>query len=218
MAPRPNRVRTARSVVRRATAKPRPKARTRLDVGRRKVELLELGLTVFAARPYDEVSIDELARKAKISKGLLYHYFPTKRDFYIAALELAASRLLVETEVDASLAPLERLLTGLVAYLDFVARHKRAYVALMRGGIGSDPAVARVVERTREAFLARLLTGVLASGPSARHAMRGWVGFVEALALDWVLHEDVPRDDLVELAVGVLLELIRRTGVSVLPP
>lgn len=194
----------------------KPKARTRLDVEVRKNELLELGLATFAAHPYDEVSIDELARKAKISKGLLYHYFPTKRDFYVAALELAANRLLAETAVDDTLPPLDRLLAGIGAYLDFVARHKRAYVALMRGGVGSDPAVARVVERTREALLERLLAGVQARGPRVRHAMRGWVGFVEALALDWLLHEDVPQDELVELAVGVLLELIRRTGVSMI--
>ena len=191
------------------------RARTRLDVAVRKGELLELGLAVFASRPYDEVSIDELARQARISKGLLYHYFPTKRDFYVAAIGLAAERLLAETEVDDALPPLDRLVAGLGAYLAFVERHRRAYVALLRGGIGSDPSVARVVERVREAFLDRLLSGVRASGPRARHAMRGWVGFVEALSLDWAQHEDVPKDDIVELAVGVLLELIRRTGIAV---
>ena len=46
-----------------------------------------MGRTAFTEHSYDEVSIDELAKKAKISKGLFYYYFPTKRDLYIAALQ-----------------------------------------------------------------------------------------------------------------------------------
>ena len=45
---------------------------------------------MFSERAYDEVSIDDLARAAGVSKGLLYHYFPTKRDLYVAALGEAA--------------------------------------------------------------------------------------------------------------------------------
>jgi AcrR family transcriptional regulator len=52
---------------------------------------------MFSERSYDEVSIDDLARSAGISKGLLYHYFPTKRDFYVAALNQSSSDLLAQT-------------------------------------------------------------------------------------------------------------------------
>ncbi len=60
--------------------------RARLDVEERRKQLVALGNELFSKRTYDEVSIDELARAAGISKGLLYHYFPTKRDFYIATV------------------------------------------------------------------------------------------------------------------------------------
>ena len=61
--------------------------RARLLVDERRAQLLSLGLQLFGERSYDEVSIDELAREAQISKGLLYHYFPTKRDLYVAGLQ-----------------------------------------------------------------------------------------------------------------------------------
>ena len=48
--------------------------RARLLVDERRAQLLALGLRLFAEHSYDEVSIDELARAAGVSKGLLYHY------------------------------------------------------------------------------------------------------------------------------------------------
>src|SRR5579871_4236367 len=79
---------TARRMVRRA------KRRVRLETDARRAQLLVLARRVFSDRSYDEVSIDDLAREAKISKGLLYHYFPTKRDLYVAALRVIADDLL----------------------------------------------------------------------------------------------------------------------------
>ena len=76
-----------------AAATSPPVVRARLDVDARRRQLLALGTALFGSRPYDEVSIDEVARTAGISKGLLYHYFPTKRDFYVATVREAAAEL-----------------------------------------------------------------------------------------------------------------------------
>ena len=71
-----------------ATAK-----RSRLTVDERREQLVRLGVDIFSERPYDEVSIDEIAAAAGISKGLLYHYFPSKRDFYVAVVRHGAAQL-----------------------------------------------------------------------------------------------------------------------------
>src|SRR5579871_6959824 len=97
---------------------PAPRKRAaRLDVDERRAQLLSLGLAMFSERSYDEVSIDDLARAAGVSKGLLYHYFPTKRDLYVAALEEAARRLVDATTQDRAGTPEERLRRGLGTYL-----------------------------------------------------------------------------------------------------
>jgi AcrR family transcriptional regulator len=181
--------------------------RARLDVDERRRQLVTLGAKLFSARTYDEVSIDELARAAGISKGLLYHYFPTKRDFYVATVRHAAKDLLDRTFLPSDMDPIERLQGGLDAFLDYVSEHGTAYMSLLRSGIGADLEVARIVDETREAFSARLIEGlgVDAPGPLVRVALRGWVGFVEAATVDWLSSGRVAkRESLRAILVEVL--------------
>ncbi len=123
--------------------------RTRLDVDERRTQLVALGLEHFGSRAYDDVSIDAIATAAGISKGLLYHYFPTKRAYYAAIIREAAAQLVACTETDASIAPLERLHAGLDAYLGYVREHAKAYATLLRSGVGVDREIARIVDETR---------------------------------------------------------------------
>jgi len=58
-----------------------------MDNDQRRAQLLGLARRAFSDRAYDDVSVDDLARVAGISKGLLYHYFPTKRDLLIKTVE-----------------------------------------------------------------------------------------------------------------------------------
>ncbi|CAN5514876.1 TetR/AcrR family transcriptional regulator [soil metagenome] len=193
-------------------AKAQPKKRERLVEADRRAQLLELGLGAFGSRSYDAVSIDDLAKEAKVSKGLLYHYFPTKRAYYVAALRLAASRLLAETETLPTLAPLDRALGGLVAYLDFAERHAPAFITLMNGGIGADSEVAVVIEGTRQVFIERMLEGrAKTTGKRADAALRlmvrGFVGFVEATCIEWIGDRSVTREDLLALWMRALVGL-----------
>jgi AcrR family transcriptional regulator len=130
-----------------ARGAPRPRRRRiRLDNDQRRAQLLELARRAFSDRAYDDVSIDDIAQVAGISKGLLYHYFPTKRDLYVAGLREIADELVEAIfRVPVSLAPIDQVRTSVDAYLEHVMRHSRAFVALMRGGIGSDPEVAAVI-------------------------------------------------------------------------
>jgi len=75
-----------------------------------RAQLLALARKAFSDRSYDDVSIDDLAREAKISKGLLYHYFPTKRDLYVAGLREIADELVARClAIPANLAPIDRV-------------------------------------------------------------------------------------------------------------
>jgi AcrR family transcriptional regulator len=162
--------------------------RARLDVDERRRQLVALGVDLFSERTYDDVSIDELAQAAGISKGLLYHYFPTKRDFYVATVREAAAQLLERTATPEGMDSLERLRAGLDAYIDYVSKHGKPYQALLRSGVGADAEVTRIVDDTREAFCARLVEGAPGEvrGPLLRVILRGWVGFVEAATVEWL--------------------------------
>jgi AcrR family transcriptional regulator len=199
----------------RAVAGARPKRRVRLDNDERRAQLLRLARAAFSDRSYDDVSIDDLAREAKISKGLLYHYFPTKRDLYVAGLREIAEELVQKlTSVPNDLAPAERVRTSLEAYLDFVTQHSRAYVSLLRGGIGSDPEVAAVVSGVRKRLAESFLDGsalqpMLAGKPAFETAVRGWLGFVEHASIDWLETNRMARDQLRDLMSEVLLAIMR---------
>jgi len=207
------RVRTAGRTGGRTT--PLPRRRIRLDNDQRRAQLLALGKQAFSERAYDEVSIDDLAQVAKISKGLLYHYFPTKRDLYVAGLrEIAGELVDAVTRVPEDLAPIDRVRTSIGAYLDHVTRHSRAFVALMRGGIGSDPEVAAVIESVRTQLFDKFLAGspfasLLAGDARFEIAVRGWIGFVEAASIDWCANPRLSSMELRELLTQVLAEIMR---------
>ncbi|HEX6420373.1 MAG TPA: helix-turn-helix domain-containing protein [Acidimicrobiales bacterium] len=73
-------------------------SRTRLDPERRRAQLVDLGRRMLSSRPLDQVAIDDIAAEAGISRGLLFHYFPTKRDFHVAVARSAAHDLLARID------------------------------------------------------------------------------------------------------------------------
>ncbi|HZJ66290.1 MAG TPA: TetR/AcrR family transcriptional regulator [Kofleriaceae bacterium] len=193
----------------------RPRRRIRLDNDQRRAQLLELARRAFSDRAYDDVSIDDLARDAGISKGLLYHYFPTKRDLYVAGLREIADELVdAITRVPVSLAPIDQVRNSVDAYLEHVMRHSRAFVSLMRGGIGSDPEVAAVIESVRTRLFDKFLSGspfaaLLTGDARFEIAVRGWIGFVEAASIDWCANPRLSRAELCELLTEVLFSTLR---------
>lgn len=197
--------------------------RTRLQVDVRRRQLLALGLELFANQSYDELSIDEIAKRAGVSKGLLYHYFPSKRAFYVAAVQEAARQLLEETDIDehgtgAEPDPAGQR-AGLRAFLDYVSRHRVAYSFLLRGGIGTDREVAQILESTRQALVTRMMSrlsrfGARVHDPATRLRLRGWLGFLEASSLDWAENQDLKLESFLHL----LLQMSGAVFASVLHP
>lgn len=213
----------AASKVARRKKRARPEPRVRLDVDERRMQLVRLGLEHFGERAYDDVSIDAIADAAGISKGLLYHYFPTKRAFYAATVREAAARLIEGCETDDAAPPLERLEAGLDAYLGYVRVHAKAYATLMRSGVGVDPEIARIVDETRARFIARLVAGFgqgqEPQSPLVRLALRGWIGLAEAASLGWTeaiaAGEPAPsQEELRELLARALLEIAKTAAAT----
>ncbi|MFK7931816.1 MAG: TetR/AcrR family transcriptional regulator [Myxococcota bacterium] len=191
----------------------------RLSVEERRAQLLELGLELFSTQPYDDVSIDDIAERAGVSKGLLYHYFGGKRAFYMATVELSASQMLDALTPVADPDPAARVRSGLNRYLDFVDARADAFVALMRGGLGRDDEVSVVVDRTRRTLAARVVDGVEVASEGQQGVLRlvaaSWIGAVEAASLDWLAHRDVDRDVMVEVLLGALMGSLVQAGIGI---
>lgn len=189
---------------------PEAPARHRLDTDARREQLLGLGLAMFSQRSFEEVQIDDVARAAGISRGLLYHYFPNKRDFYLAVLRAAAAELLDATAATPDTPPYLRLRVGLRAYLDFARSHARGQLALLRSGVGIDPEVAGIVQRVRKSLAERVLEGIGLAHPTpaVTTLVWGWIGLVEATSLEWLDAPTLSPDVLLELWSSSLLRLL----------
>lgn len=181
--------------------------RTRWTTEARRGQLLQIGAELFAERPYDEVQITEVADLAEVSRGLLYHYFPTKQDFAIAITQSACGHVFAETQPDPDQPPDEQVRAVLDAYLGFAAENAYGYRAMHRGLI-ADPQVRAIRQRDLADHERRVLA-LLSPGaePPAvlRTAVRGWLAFVIAVVLDWLEFRTVSRDEAIEVCIRALL-------------
>jgi AcrR family transcriptional regulator len=181
-------------------------AYTRLQVDERRRQLLELGARLFTTHSYGELSMAQIAREAGISKGLLYHYFPTKQNYFVATLQEGAEEIARRTEPEPGLPPFEALAGSLDGYLGWIEENEAAYRRLMES-TGTVPEVKSLVDGIRDATSARILAGIDAGDPPPprmRAAVRGWLWFMDGVVLDWLEHGDMSRAEVRDFLVGSL--------------
>jgi AcrR family transcriptional regulator len=186
-------------------------AYTRLPVDERRAQLLELSTRLFATHSFGELSMARIAREAGISKALLYHYFPSKQDLFLATLGEAAAEVSRRTEPDPSLPPAQAIAASLAAFLEWVDENELAYRKLLESA-GSVPEVGALITDVRDRTSARILEGIGASPPQARAAVRGWLWFMDGAILDWFEHRDLDRDQLGALLLAALAGALTAAG------
>jgi AcrR family transcriptional regulator len=146
-------------------------------------------LRLFRERSYDQVSVDDIAAAADMSRPLLYHYYGGKLGVFVAALRQTAQDLLVAMRAAAERAPDTWLSAGVHAYLDHVDANPIGFSALI--GHGSSPAGGEsesVIESTRDAMLGLIMEGLRprAEPPMLRSVLKGWIGMVEVICRQWM--------------------------------
>jgi len=188
--------------------------RRRLSEEERREQLIELAIDLFGRSSFDDVSIDDVAGRAGISKGLMYHYFRSKRDLYVAAVQRAADQLLDALEPPADLPTQVRLVQGFDAYLDYVEQSPQAYVSLVRGGVGVDAEVAEIIEQARTRIAGIILDGLGFGQPTVlqRLAVRGWLAASEQTCLTWLAERPFSRERLVSFLMAALLAIVSAVG------
>jgi AcrR family transcriptional regulator len=197
--------------------------RQRLSTDARREQLLATGASLLATRPYEEVSIEEIARTAGVSKGLLYHYFPTKKDFLVAALERGQEELAALTAPDPDLPPAEQLGASLDRFLDFVEEHAAAYQSIFRSRGGGDPEIQATLDSGRQQRMDAVIESLATWGtapaeirrtPALETAVQGWFFFIEGAVLRWLERRDIERDALRELLAQTLIGALQAAEVA----
>ncbi|MEA2418621.1 MAG: hypothetical protein QOE60_827 [Thermoleophilaceae bacterium] len=190
-----------------------------MPVDERRRQLLALSTDLFARHSFAELSMASIAREAGISKALLYHYFPSKQELFLATLQAAAEEVRERTEPDPALPPAAALAHSLDAFLEWVEQNELAYRKLLESA-GSVPEVGALIAEVRDRTSARILEGLGAgSAPKPRAAVRAWLWFLDGAILDWLEHRDLDRAELGGLLLGSLAGALSAAGAAeLLPP
>jgi AcrR family transcriptional regulator len=173
----------------------------------REAEMLAVGRRMFAERDYRDVSMDELAGLADVSKPMVYAYFDSKEGLYLACVEDATRELVAKLEqaIPAELPASERLWRGLIATFEFIEESRETWEMLHPSVPGGSALFAAGAARANAAMtdvVTQLLRdAAVAEGIDAEVAREGTeplahalVAAVQAVATRWLRHPEEPKE------------------------
>jgi AcrR family transcriptional regulator len=177
----------------------------RLEPQQRREQLLDTGAAMFVEKPYEDVLMNDIAARAAVSRATLYHYYPTKRDLYVAIFKRARNRLLARVaNPDPQLSLAEKLAAGLEGCVQYFADHPSEAVAIQRCALSDDPAIQAIITGELNAVGLRLVDKLVAEGQPrdvTEIAVEGWLAFVRAACVKWVQSQKISRDDFTEMCL-----------------
>jgi AcrR family transcriptional regulator len=182
-------------------------SRRRLTPEQRRDELMDVGATVFSKCSYEDVVMEDVARRANASRALMYHYFPTKAEFFAAIWKRAHDRLLAEVSFDGAQSVRDGVAVALAAHLSFYQGHVPLVSIANRSSIAADPVLRMPIADGMRSLCDRILDASGVTGHArevASAALAGWVAFVREVTVEWLLDQRISRHDVVQLCMAVL--------------
>jgi AcrR family transcriptional regulator len=190
----------------------RAPARSRMAAADRRATILEAARSAFAEGGFHQTSLDAVAEAAGVSKALIYEHFSSKRELYVAMLEMHVEELIerIGSAVSAAEEPEQRMLSGLEAFFGFVEERRGAWRILFRNP--GDPDVAVYMDRLRDGVAAAIValmseeaTRAFPNVPERDRVIQmtaqQLVGAMQSLADWWDLHPEIPREQLIQGAM-----------------
>jgi AcrR family transcriptional regulator len=189
--------------------------RRRLEPDERRAQILTCARKMFREQHYEAVSTTELARLAGVTRGLVNHYFGTKRELY---LEVVRELTFIPEFAVAELAhgSLEqRAAASIDRYLDVIDRNRTMWLAAVdTGGYGRDPDVERILREADEIAADRMIETLgLAGVPTRREELRAMIraysGLAKAATREWLTRKTLDREQTHRLLTTTLITLVR---------
>ncbi|SEG09016.1 DNA-binding transcriptional regulator, AcrR family [Thermomonospora echinospora] len=189
--------------------------RVRKEPDERRDQILACARELFSRRPYTTVSNTEIAAAAGVSRGLLNHYFGTKRELYLAAVSQMMNVPPVPVPAFVEGASVrDRVDHGLHAWLELLQRNRQTWTtALDMTASGGDADLERILDRARDRAVDHMtevvgFTALSRQHPEIRAAFRGYSAMAEATTREWLKYGRLTRPQVHLLLREVLLHLI----------
>jgi AcrR family transcriptional regulator len=179
----------------------------------RERQLLELAEALFAERGYARASMDELARRAGVTKPVVYELFGSKDGLFGACVDRSIERLAadISTAVRAEDEPEARLRAGGLAFIRFAAGNRVAWDLMSMGGSFEEK--ARAV-RSSQAELIRELMAEMARDDVDQRELEVAAHAVNAAyegVAHWMwAHPEVPIEQIADWIADLLIPGLRR--------
>ncbi|HEY0974165.1 MAG TPA: TetR/AcrR family transcriptional regulator [Solimonas sp.] len=210
--------RTAKKTAPRATTRAKPRVGTRkVPRAERMEQMLLVGARVFAQHGYHATSMDEIAKRAGISKPMLYRYFESKDGLYLAIIDRTGQHMidglgLIMQQPD----PIERIENVAIGLLSFIDRYRDLWMVMYKEALSLDGPAAQRVRYFRERVIANGCINISeALGNPTEEGRReaeplshAMVASGEAIAAWWVSHPDIPIARIVELVLDTSLPVL----------
>jgi AcrR family transcriptional regulator len=188
----------------------------RLDHDERRRQILACARRLFSARSYDAVSTTEIANEAGVARGLLHHYFGTKRDLYLEVVRELMRMPSNPVPLEAPGRGLGSIISESVdRWLTMLERNRGTWLAANAArGLGArDPELEAILEEAREQAADRLIEALqtyeaATAPPALRALIRSYSGFAEAASIEWLARERLTREQLHTMLTQTFLSLV----------
>ena len=187
----------------------------RLDPAERRDQILDAANELFAERGYGEVTIEDVAKRAGVARGLVHHYSGGRKDVYIALVERLGALREDQLRAPQGRNAQERVADSVSRWLDWTEANRTIYLGTIApGGDIADPDVRRVVAELVHravALVAAFHSDIAEDSPRLRYALVCWTGLNRAATRRW-LRGDATREATQELLASTLEHVLRTFG------
>jgi AcrR family transcriptional regulator len=178
----------------------------RLEHDERRAQILAVARELFSERSYADVPTAEIATAAGIRRGLLHHYFGSKRELFLEVVRDILAQATMPFDDDHTLA------ANVERCLDFVEQNTATWFAVLGAeGFGHDREIEALVARARDATVERIIAvlGIAKPTDELRAVLRAFGGVAEVTTREWLQRRTISRAQAAALLTSTLLALVR---------
>jgi AcrR family transcriptional regulator len=182
----------------------------RLAPGERRRQILDTARQLLDVKHLVEITVEEAARRAGVSPGLVFHYFGSQPGFRRALAEEAARELLDQMEPDPALSHVRQLRGALDRFIVYAEQHPQLYVAVTSDANQDAREVHQgVIGVVSDWVLAALLDSGVPETPALTAAISGWVAFTEKVVQGWLGEQRMAREEIADLCENACYHIVQ---------
>jgi AcrR family transcriptional regulator len=184
----------------------------RLAPGDRRRQIIDATRDLLDEKQLKEVTVEEAARRAGVSPGLVFHYFGNRRGFRRAIADELSADLLGYLAPDPALSHTEQLRSALEVITSYVEQHPALYLAVTRVSTDNHDlgeVHAGILGTISEWVRGGLYAAGVPDTPALTAAVSGWIAFTEDVLFGWITGSALKREDIVSLCENACYHLVQ---------